>query len=288
MKKNRTIWSNRLKGNSKNFQRIGSSIHVDKRLYKEDIFASIIHTKMLAKQKIIPKKDGLKIIKGLKKIEKEINKNKFKFKEQFEDIHLNIEKRLFQIIGESAGYLHTARSRNDQVVTDFKIWVKNSTYDIIEVLNTLIKFILGKAEKNISTVMPGFTHLKNAQPVSFAHYLLAYVEMLSRDKKRFFNNILLIDECPLGSAALAGTSFKIDRSFTAKKLGFKKPTNNSIDSVSDRDFAIDFLSAAATCAMHLSRLAEDLIIFNSEAFGFVEFKDKVLTGSSIMPQKKKS
>ena len=286
MKKNRTIWSNRLKGNSKNFQRIGSSIHVDKRLYKEDIFASIIHTKMLMKQKIIPKKDGLKIIKGLKKIEKEINKNKFKFKEQFEDIHLNIEKRLFQIIGESAGYLHTARSRNDQVVTDFKIWVKNSTYDIIEILNTLKKFILGKAEKNINTVMPGFTHLKNAQPVSFAHYLLAYVEMFSRDKKRFFNNILLINECPLGSAALAGTSFKIDRSFTAKKLGFKKPTNNSIDSVSDRDFAIDFLSTAATCAMHLSRLAEDLIIFNSEAFGFVEFKDKVLTGSSIMPQKK--
>ena len=286
MKKNRTIWSNRLKGNSKNFQRIGSSIHVDKRLYKEDIFASIIHTKMLVKQKIIPKKDGLKIIKGLKKIEKEINKNKFKFKEQFEDIHLNIEKRLFQIIGESAGYLHTARSRNDQVVTDFKIWVKNSTYDIIEILNTLKKFILDKAEKNINTVMPGFTHLKNAQPVSFAHYLLAYVEMFSRDKKRFFNNILLIDECPLGSAALAGTSFKIDRSFTAKKLGFKKPTNNSIDSVSDRDFAIDFLSTAATCAMHLSRLAEDLIIFNSEAFGFVEFKDKVLTGSSIMPQKK--
>ena len=286
MKKNRTIWSNRLKGNSKNFQRIGSSIHVDKRLYKEDIFASIIHTKMLMKQKIIPKKDGLKIIKGLKKIEKEINKNKFKFKEQFEDIHLNIEKRLFQIIGESAGYLHTARSRNDQVVTDFKIWVKNSTYDIIEILNTLKKFILDKAEKNINTVMPGFTHLKNAQPVSFAHYLLAYVEMFSRDKKRFFNNILLIDECPLGSAALAGTSFKIDRSFTAKKLGFKKPTNNSIDSVSDRDFAIDFLSTAATCAMHLSRLAEDLIIFNSEAFGFVEFKDKVLTGSSIMPQKK--
>ena len=286
MKKNRTIWSNRLKGNSKNFQRIGSSIHVDKRLYKEDIFASIIHTKMLMKQKIIPKKDGLKIIKGLKKIEKEINKNKFKFKEQFEDIHLNIEKRLFQIIGESAGYLHTARSRNDQVVTDFKIWVKNSTYDIIEILNTLKKFILDKAEKNINTVMPGFTHLKNAQPVSFAHYLLAYVEMFSRDKKRFFNNILLINECPLGSAALAGTSFKIDRSFTAKKLGFKKPTNNSIDSVSDRDFAIDFLSTAATCAMHLSRLAEDLIIFNSEAFGFVEFKDKVLTGSSIMPQKK--
>ncbi len=287
MKKNRTLWSNRLSiGNSKNFQRIGSSINVDKRLYKEDIFASIVHTKMLIKQKIIPKKDGLKIIKGLKRIEKEINKNKFKFKEQFEDIHQNIEKRLFQIIGESAGYLHTARSRNDQVVTDFKIWVKSSTKDIINFLDNLVESILNKAEKNVNTVMPGFTHLKNAQPVSFAHYLLAYVEMFSRDKKRFLNNIILIDECPLGSAALAGTSFNIDRKFTAKKLGFKKPTNNSIDSVSDRDFAIDFLSAAAICAMHLSRLAEDLIIFNSEAFGFVEFRDKVLTGSSIMPQKK--
>ncbi len=287
MKKNRAVWSNRVtKGNSKNFLRIGSSINVDKRLYKEDIFASIIHTKMLIKQKIIPKKDGLKIIKGLKRIEKEIIKNKFKFKEQFEDIHQNIEKRLFQIIGESAGYLHTARSRNDQVVTDFKIWVKDSSKDTIKTLDNLIRYILNKSEKNIDTVMPGFTHLKNAQPVSFAHYLLAYVEMLTRDKKRFINNIVLIDECPLGSAALAGTSFNIDRKFTAKKLGFKKPTNNSLDSVSDRDFAIDFLSAAATCAMHLSRLAEDFIIFNSEAFGFVEFKDKVLTGSSIMPQKK--
>jgi len=287
MKKNRTVWSNRLsKGNSKNFQRIGSSIHIDKRLYREDIFASIVHTKMLIKQRIIPKKDGLKIIKGLKKIEKEINKNKFKFREQFEDIHQNIEKRLFQIIGESAGYLHTARSRNDQVVTDFKMWVKDSSKDVKKILNTLVIAILKKAEKNINTVMPGFTHLKNAQPISFAHYLLAYVEMLNRDKKRFTNNIVLIDECPLGSAALAGTSFNIDRKFTAKKLGFKKPTNNSIDSVSDRDFAIDFLSAAATCAMHLSRLAEDFIIFNSEAFGFVEFTDKVLTGSSIMPQKK--
>ena len=287
MKKNRAVWSNRLsKGNSKNFQRIGSSINVDKRLYKEDIFASIVHANMLIKQKIIPRKDGLKIVKGLKRIEKEINKNKFKFKEQFEDIHQNIEKRLFQIIGESAGYLHTARSRNDQVVTDFKIWVKESSEDIMISLDNLIKRILNKAEKNIDTVMPGFTHLKNAQPVSFAHYLLAYIEMLIRDKKRFANNIVLIDECPLGSAALAGTSFNIDRKFTAKKLGFKKPTNNSIDSVSDRDFAIDFLSASATCAMHLSRLAEDFIIFNSEAFGFVEFRDKVLTGSSIMPQKK--
>jgi len=285
--KNKTVWSNRFsKGNSRNFQRIGSSINVDKRLYKEDIFASIIHAQMLVKQRIIPKKDGSKIIKGLKKIEKEIEKNRFKFKEKFEDIHLNIEKRLFEIIGQSAGYLHTARSRNDQVVTDFKIWVKKASFDINDTLNLLIKSILKKAEKNIDTVMPGFTHLKNAQPISFAHYLLAYVEMLNRDKKRFLNNIELIDESPLGSAALAGTSYKIDRQFTAKKLGFKKPTGNSIDAVCDRDFAIDFLSAAATCAMHMSRLAEDFIIFNSEAFNFLKFSDRVLTGSSIMPQKK--
>ena len=279
--KNKTVWSHRLgKANSKNFQRIGSSIDVDKRLYNEDIKASIVHTHMLIKQRIIPNKDGKKIIYGLKKIKKEIDKNKFKFKEKYEDIHLNIEKRLFQIIGESAGYLHTARSRNDQVVTDFKMWVKNASIDINKTLDSLMRSIIKKASKNIDTVMPGFTHLKNAQPISFAHYLLAYVEMLNRDKKRFLNNIELIDECPLGSAALAGTSFNIDRNYTSKKLNFKKPT------VSDRDFAIDFLYAAATCAMHLSRLAEDFIIFNSEAFGFVEFNDKVLTGSSIMPQKK--
>ena len=287
MKKNRTLWSSRLlKGNSENFQRIGSSILVDKRLYREDIFASVIHTKMLIKQKIIPKKDGIRIVNGLKKIKKEIDKNKFKFREQYEDIHQNIEKRLFEIIGKPAGYLHTARSRNDQVVTDFKMWVKSASLNINLILNSLIKSILIKAEKNIDTVMPGLTHLKNAQPISFAHYLLAYVEMLTRDKRRFLNNIELIDECPLGSAALAGTSYNIDRNFTAKKLGFKKPTRNSIDSVCDRDFAIDFLSSAATCAMHMSRLAEDFIIFNSEAFNFLKFSDKVLTGSSIMPQKK--
>jgi len=285
--KNKTVWSNRFgKTNSKNFQRIGASINIDKRLYNEDIQASIVHTQMLTKKKIIPRNDGIKIIKGLKKIKTEIDKNKFKFEEKFEDIHQNIEKRLFQIAGDSAGYLHTARSRNDQVVTDFKIWVKKASLDINETINLLIKSLLKKASRNIDTVMPGFTHLKNAQPISFAHYLLAYIEMLYRDKKRFKNNISLIDECPLGSAALAGTSFNIDRNYTAKKLGFKKPTGNSIDSVSDRDFAIDFLSASATCAMHLSRLAEDFIIFNSEAFSFIEFTDKVLTGSSIMPQKK--
>tara|TARA_B110000444_G_scaffold170442_1_gene159251 strand:- start:266 stop:1654 length:1389 start_codon:yes stop_codon:yes gene_type:complete len=285
--KNKTIWSNRLRGKtSKSFQRIGSSINVDKRLYKQDIFASIVHTQMLIKQKIIPLKIGKKIIKGLNKIKLAIDKNKFNFQEKFEDIHLNIEKKLFNIIGPAAGYMHTARSRNDQVVTDFKLWVKDSSREIIKEISTVMKTLLKKAEKNTETIMPGFTHLKNAQPISFAHYLLAYFEMLKRDKKRFKNNLHLIDECPLGSAALSGTSYKIDRNFTSKKLGFKKPTDNSIDAVSDRDFAIDFLYASAVCAMHLSRLAEDFIIYNSDAYKLIEFNDSVLTGSSIMPQKK--
>jgi len=285
--KNKTIWSNRLKGKtSKSFQRIGSSINVDKRLYKQDIFASIIHTQMLVKQKIIPLKIGKKIIKGLNKIKLEIDKNKFNFQEKFEDIHSNIEKKLFEIIGPAAGHMHTARSRNDQVVTDFKLWVKDSNKEIIKKIFSVMKALLKKAEKNTETIMPGFTHLKNAQPVSFAHYLLAYYEMLKRDKKRFENNLNLVDECPLGSAALSGTSYKIDRNFTSKKLGFKKPTDNSMDAVSDRDFAVDFLYASAVCAMHLSRLAEDFIIYNSDAYKLIEFNDSVLTGSSIMPQKK--
>ena len=285
--KNKTVWSKRFKEDtSKSFQRIGSSINVDKRLYKQDILASIVHSQMLVKQKIISPKVGNKIINGLKKIKKQMDKGSFKYKEKYEDIHLNIEKKLFEISGQAAGYLHTARSRNDQVVTDFKLWVKESTIEIINLINKNMSVILKKAKKNVSTVMPGFTHLKNAQPISFAHYLLAYFEMLKRDKIRFNNNLLLIDESPLGAAALSGTSYNIDRKFTSKKLGFKKPTNNSIDSVSDRDFAIDFLYAAAVCAMHLSRLAEDFIILNSDAYNLIGFKDKMLTGSSIMPQKK--
>ena len=285
--KNKTVWSNRFKkSTSQSFQRIGASINVDKRLYEQDIFASKIHTQMLVKRKIIPAKEGKKIIKGLDKIKGQIKKGKFVFKEKFEDIHLNIEKKLFEIIGDSAGYMHTARSRNDQVVTDFKLWVKDSSLILIKELNSLMKNIIGKADKNVSTVMPGFTHLKNAQPVSFAHYLLAYYEMLKRDKQRFQNNLKLIDESPLGAAALSGTSYNIDRNFTSQKLGFKKPTNNSIDTVSDRDFAIDFLYACAVCAMHLSRLAEDFIILNSDAYQLISFNDKMLTGSSIMPQKK--
>ena len=285
--KNKTIWANRFKGKtSKSFQRIGSSINVDKRLYKQDIIASIAHVQMLVKQKIIYSADGKKIVNGLNKIKSQIDKGQFNFQEKFEDIHLNIEKKLFEIIGSTAGYMHTARSRNDQVVTDFKLWVKESTKDILKHISQVMKSIIKKAEKNTDTIMPGLTHLKNAQPISFAHHLLAYYEMLKRDKKRFENNIDLLDECPLGSAALSGTSYKIDRKYTAKKLGFKKPTDNSIDSVSDRDFAIDFLYSSAICAMHLSRLAEDFIIFNSDAFNLVNFDDSMLTGSSIMPQKK--
>ena len=285
--KNKTIWSNRFKSKmSPSFQKIGSSINIDKRLYEQDIAASIVHTQMLIKQKIIKSNDGIKIINGLKKIKKQIDKGQFNFQEKFEDIHLNIEKKLFEIIGPAAGFLHTARSRNDQVVTDFKLWVKKSSKEILKDISLVMKNLIKKAEKNTDTVMPGLTHLKNAQPISFAHYLLSYYEMLKRDQKRFENNIKLIDECPLGSAALSGTSYKIDRSFTAKKLGFKKPTDNSIDSVSDRDFAIDFLYASAVCAMHLSRLAEDFIIYNSDAFALISFNDDMLTGSSIMPQKK--
>ncbi len=285
--KNKAVWGARFnKATSKNFEKIGASIDVDKRLFEEDILGSIIHAQMLVKQKIIDKKKGNRIIFGLKKIENEIKKNEFIFNKKYEDIHLNIEKKLYTIIGSDAGYLHIARSRNDQVITDFKLWIKKASKEIIKNLNSLIKSFLKKSEGNIQTIMPGLTHLKNAQPISFAHYLLAYIEMFKRDKKRFISNINYIDECPLGVGALTGTSYKIDRNFTSKKLGFKKPTNNSIDTVSDRDFALDFLSSASICAMHISRLAEELIIWNSDAFRLIKFDDKMLTGSSIMPQKK--
>jgi len=285
--KNKAVWGTRFnKTTSKVFEKIGASIDVDKRLFEEDIFASIVHAQMLVKQKIINRNKGNQIVNGLKKIRNEIRKNKFKFNIKHEDIHLNIENRLFEIIGENAGFLHIARSRNDQVITDFKLWIKKASNEIIQNLNDLIKSFLKKSESNIGTIMPGFTHLKNAQPISFAHYLLAYVEMFKRDKARFANNLTYIDECPLGVSALAGTSYKIDRNFTSRKLGFKKPTNNSIDTVSDRDFAIDFLSSASICAMHISRFAEEVIIWNSDIFKLIILDDKMLTGSSIMPQKK--
>ena len=286
-KNNQAIWGTRIKDNTSNlFKKIGSSINIDKRLYKEDIAVSIAHVEMLFKQKIITFKIKNKIIYGLNKIEKEISKNKLEFNKKYEDIHMNIEKRLFQIIGDEAGYVHTARSRNDQVIADFKIWIKSANKEINLKLNSLIKTSLKLAEKNIYTIMPGFTHLKNAQAISFAHYLMAYVEMFSRDKKRFNNNLDNLNENPLGVAALTGTSFNIDRYYTTKKLGFNKPTNNSIDTVSDRDFVLDFLYSVSVCSMHISRIAEELIIWNSDAYNLINLSDKVVTGSSIMPQKK--
>ena len=286
-KNNQAIWSSRIKKNTSIlFQKVGNSIDIDKRLYKEDIAGSIAHVEMLFKQKIITFKIKNKIVYGLNKIQKEIIANKFEFNKKYEDIHMNIEKRLFQIIGDEAGYIHTARSRNDQVITDFKIWIKSSTKEINNTLDKIINSTLKLAEKNIDTIMPGFTHLKNAQAVSFAHYLMAYIEMFNRDKKRFINNLDSLNESPLGVAALTGTSFNIDRIYTAKKLGFKKVTNNSIDTVSDRDFVLDFLYSVSVCSMHISRIAEELIIWNSDAFKLINLSDKVVTGSSIMPQKK--
>ena len=286
-KNNQAIWNTRIKKKTSTlFQKVGSSIDIDKRLYKEDIAGSIAHVEMLFKQKIISFKIKNKIIYGLQKIEKEISKKLFEFNKKYEDIHMNIEKRLFQIIGEEAGYIHTARSRNDQVITDFKIWIKSANKKINTNLDKIIKSTLKIAEKNIKTIMPGFTHLKNAQPISLAHYFMAYVEMFKRDKRRFVNDLESLNESPLGVAALTGTSFNIDRNYTAKKMGFSRPTNNSIDTVSDRDFVLDFLFSISVCSMHISRIAEELIIWNSDGFNLIHLSDKIVTGSSIMPQKK--
>jgi argininosuccinate lyase len=286
-KNNQAIWNTRIKKQiSTTFKKVGGSINIDKRLFKEDIQGSIAHVEMLFKQKIISFRVKNKIIYGLKKIQNEIIKKKFDFNINYEDIHMNIEKRLFQIIGDDAGYIHTARSRNDQVITDLKIWMRSNTEKINNNLDNIIKTILKISEKNIETIMPGFTHLKNAQAISFAHYLMAYIEIFLRDKKRFKNSLDSLNENPLGVGALSGTSFNIDRNYTTKKLGFKTPTNNSIDTISDRDFVLDFLYNCSVCSMHISRIAEELIIWNSDGFNLIRLSDKVVTGSSIMPQKK--
>ena len=286
-KNNKAVWNTRIKKDTSTiFKKVGNSIDVDKRLFREDIQGSIAHVEMLFKQKIISFKIKNKIVWGLNRIRNEIIKKKFNYNPNLEDIHMNIENRLFEIIGEDAGFVHTGRSRNDQVITDLKLWMRSSTNEIINILNDLIKIIIKNAEKNIETIMPGFTHLKNAQPISFAHYLLAYVEMFKRDKKRFQNNLDNLLENPLGVAALAGTSFNIDRNYTSKKLKFNRPTNNSIDTVSDRDFVTDFLYSVSVCSIHISRMAEEFIIWNSDAFKLIKLNDRIVTGSSIMPQKK--
>ena len=286
-KNNNAVWNTRIKNKTSNiFKKVGSSIEIDKRLYKEDILASVSHAEMLYKQKIITIKIKDKILWGLKRIQNEIEKKNFKFDKNLEDIHMNIENRLFELIGNDAGYLHSARSRNDQVVTDLKLWLKKSTVEIDSLLLKLIKSLIKISEKNIFSIMPGFTHLKNAQPISLAHYFLSNVEMFKRDRFRFSSNMKSLNQNPLGAGAFSGTSFNIDRWYTTKKLKFEEPTNNSLDTVSDRDFVLDFLYSSSICSMHISRIAEELIIWNSDQFKFISLKDNIVTGSSIMPQKK--
>ncbi len=265
---------------------INASIDVDKRLYKEDIAGSIVHAKMLGKQNIISKKESEKLVTGLKSIRNDIEKNKVKFSRNLEDIHMNIENLLLKKIGKVAEKLHTARSRNDQVVTDLKLWVKSNLIVLDQELKLFQKTLINLSEKNVDTIMPGYTHLQIAQPITLAHHLLAYVEMMGRDRSRLKDCLYRLDENPLGSAALAGTSYPIDRTFTTKELGFREPTKNAMDSVSDRDFVIEFIFSLSLIGVHLSRLAEEIILWSNQQFNFIFLPDELSTGSSIMPQKK--
>jgi len=265
---------------------INASIGFDKRLYAQDIAGSRAHAAMLAAQGILSNKDAEAIGEGLLTVLSEIETGSFPFRVELEDIHMNVEARLKEIIGEPAGRLHTARSRNDQVAVDFRLWVRDQCDAAISGLTALMSAFVRQAEAGADWVMPGFTHLQTAQPVTWGHHMMAYVEMLARDRSRFQDARRRMNECPLGAAALAGTSFPIDRHATAAALGFDRPTANSLDSVSDRDFALEFLSASSICAMHLSRFAEELVIWSSAQFRFVRLSDRWTTGSSIMPQKK--
>lgn len=265
---------------------INASIDFDKRLYTQDIKGSKAHATMLAKSGIITQQDAQFIHQGLDTIWREIEEGHFKFSHALEDIHMNIEARLKDLIGEPASRLHTARSRNDQVATDFKLWVRDTIDTLDEYLGQLQQALATKALTYANAPMPGFTHLQSAQPVTFGHHLLAYVEMIERDRTRFKDARTRLNECPLGAAALAGTSFPIDRIMTAKELGFARPTRNSLDSVSDRDFALEALSSAAILATHLSRFAEEIVIWCSAQFDFISLSDRFTTGSSIMPQKR--
>ncbi len=267
-------------------EEINASIGFDKRLYKHDIAGSIAHATMLETAGILTRDDKDAIISGLETVRGEIEAGDFTFSRALEDIHMNVESRLKELVGEPAGRLHTARSRNDQVATDFKLYVRDGLDMLAAQVETLQKVLVEKAEAEAGTVMPGFTHLQSAQPVTFGHHMLAYVEMLERDKGRLLDARRRLNESPLGAAALAGTSFPIDREMTAEALGFDRPMANSLDAVSDRDFILETLSAASICAMHLSRLSEELVIWSSAQFSFVRLSDKFSTGSSIMPQKR--
>ena len=281
------MWGGRFAaGPSAIMEEINASIGFDKKLYAQDIQGSIAHATMLAAQSIITEADRDQIVQGLKQIESEIESGKFQFSRKLEDIHMNVESRLADLIGPAAGRLHTARSRNDQVALDFRLWVKAELQRTEAALTGLIGAFLDKAERHAAAVMPGFTHLQTAQPVTFGHHCMAYVEMFGRDRQRVRHAIEHLDESPIGAAALAGTPYPVDRHMTAKALGFREPTRNSIDTVSDRDFALEFLSIAAICAVHLSRFAEEIVIWTTPQFGFVRLSDAFSTGSSIMPQKK--
>ena len=284
---NSKIWGGRFSSSSnKLMEEFNSSIQFDKKLYKQDIEASIVHAEMLCKQKIISEKDFKLIKTGLNKIKTEISNNNFTFSIKLEDIHMNIENRLVDLIGNAGKKLHTGRSRNDQVATDIKLWLRDNIDQIEINLKLLQKTLINKSELYYDMLMPGYTHLQVAQPVTFGHHLLAYVEMLGRDRGRLTDCRKRLNELPLGSAALAGTSYPIDRDFVSKKLGFDKPTKNSMDGVSDRDFAVEFMSAASLIAIHLSRLAEELVIWSSDRFNFIKLPESFTTGSSIMPQKR--
>jgi argininosuccinate lyase len=266
--------------------RINASIGFDKRLWREDIAASKAHAAMLGDRNIISQADAAAILEGLERIAVEFERDGVPERADLEDIHMTVEHRLTELIGPAAGRLHTARSRNDQVATDFRLWVRNASDEALDAVRRLQRVLVERADEHAETIIPGFTHLQVAQPVTLGHHLMAYYEMLRRDASRFADARARMNDSPLGSAALAGTGFPIDRHATAQSLGFERPTANSLDSVSDRDFALDYLSAAAQCSLHLSRLAEELIIWASAPFAFVKLSDQFSTGSSIMPQKR--
>ncbi|MDH3264829.1 MAG: argininosuccinate lyase, partial [Paracoccaceae bacterium] len=282
-----TMWGGRFaEGPNAIMEAINASIGFDRRLAPQDIRGSRAHAAMLGVTGILTDSDAKAIGEGLLTVLSEIEAGTFPFRTELEDIHMNVEARLKELIGEPAGRLHTARSRNDQVATDFRLWVRDQCDEATEGLTALIRTLLAQAEAGADWVMPGFTHLQTAQPVTWGHHMMAYVEMFGRDLSRLSDALARMNECPLGAAALAGTSFPIDREMTARELGFDRPAANSLDAVSDRDFALEFLSAASITAMHLSRLAEELVIWSSAQFRFVTISDRFSTGSSIMPQKK--
>ncbi len=281
------MWGGRFaEGPTAVMREINASIGFDKRMWRQDIQGSRAHVAMLGRQGIIAAEDAEAIDRGLEQIAAEYAGSGVTEDPALEDIHMHVEARLAELIGPAAGRLHTARSRNDQVATDFRLWVRDAIDEIDTALTAFQSVLIGRAEEHAETVMPGFTHLQSAQPVTLGHHLMAYFEMIHRDRGRFEDARARLNECPLGSAALAGTGFPIDRFAVAEALGFDRPTDNSLDAVSDRDFALEFLFAAATCAMHLSRLAEELILWASQPFGFVALSDAWSTGSSIMPQKR--